>query len=378
VKILVSINSLSAGGAEVFATSLAIALKRAGHDVRLFTYCGAIDDRGIGLEHKLAANGIRHASPKIRRNLLKPMAPMHMVGEIAQFKPDVIHSNLEQSDFFSLLAARLSRHPARLIRTIHNVYASATLPRPAHRFLADNYHTGVACSEAVLAEYPYLGTDGCVIDNGIDLDSLIPTRPKQAVRERLGLSDPAPLLVNVGALAIRNGVLQKGQDIIINALARQRDQPWWMLFLGDGEQRNRLVALADSLGIGHRCRFPGRVDDPASYIHASDLVLMPSRFEGLSIGCIEAACAGKPLIVTDIAAFNPFRGPATRYVPKENVEALAEALRAALASLPALASLAHGERTRYRSAFGIDNVASRYLQLYRADHRQPLAPANPI
>ena len=91
---------------------------------------------------------------------------------------------------------------------------------------------------------------------------------------------------------------------------------------------------------------------------------MPSRFEGLSVAAMEAACAGRPLILSDISAFRAFDGSSTTFVQAESVADLAAAIERVVADKSRFAADAARERSRYRARFAIGTAAGRYLELY--------------
>jgi glycosyltransferase involved in cell wall biosynthesis len=163
---------------------------------------------------------------------------------------------------------------------------------------------------------------------------------------------------------VRSQQLPKAQDIIVKAMAACTDPTFTMVFLGEGEQRSAIQALAATLGVESRCRFPGRVTNPGDYLAACDAVLMPSRFEGLSIGCIEAVCAGKPVIASNIPAFSPFEQPSTLFVEPESIDGLAAGISQLLVRIDHFAAVAVERRPYYREEFDIFTVARRYLDLY--------------
>lgn len=363
MKILHSINSLASGGAEVFVASLAAAQSRDGHQVSVFTYSGALDEKGRALERSLELARVMHHTPRIRRNTAKLAVPIALARTIAWLQPDIVHSHLEQSDVFVWLAARLTRTPFKWARTVHNSQVPS-FPSWVLGRVARSCDISIACSNAVWREYPYLGRSSRVIENGIDVESLVPRRPRQAVRDELGVAQETPLLINVGALELRSGLLQKGQDIALRALATMIDLPWAMVFLGDGAQRNHLERLAGDLGLGGRCIFQGRVAAAVDYLNAADVVVMASRSEGLSIACIEAACIGKPLVVSKLRAFEEFTRPSTRFVTPESPEDLAAGIRFVLDHLNTYEETARHEVSSYRRKFDIRAVARRYLTCY--------------
>lgn len=108
------------------------------------------------------------------------------------------------------------------------------------------------------------------------------------------------LLLSVGRLQKR-----KGHDMAIKALARVADGPLppRYLIVGDGEERSRLAATAEALGVASRVDFVGEVDSALLplYYAASDIFIMPNRsvsgdIEGFGIVFLEAAAAGRPTI----------------------------------------------------------------------------------
>jgi glycosyltransferase involved in cell wall biosynthesis len=365
MKVLQIINSLSSGGAEVFAAGLSIALKKLGCDVEIFTYCGAIDEKGRQLEMELENVGIAHRSPKLRRNLLKPAIPLYLTREIRTFKPDICHSHLEQSDFFLALAETASLKREVKVRTIHNVYAPSVLPSVIHRWLSSSFRANIACGPAVRTEYPYLRTEDIAINNGIQLSRLMAKTDSASIRAKLDVRRHEALFVHIGAFAIRNGELQKAQDVIVQALAKTSAKNYVVAFLGDGERRAAIEKMAEELGVIASCRFLGRVTNPADYIFAADGVLMPSRFEGLSIGCIEAVCAGKPVLASDITAFSPFKKSSTVFVAPNSVQQLTTGIDHFIENIDQLKQFAEEHLADYCNEFDINSVASTYMTCYQ-------------
>lgn len=76
-----------------------------------------------------------------------------------------------------------------------------------------------------------------------------------------------------------------------------------IIFLGDGEGINELIAIADKLGIGDRVTFAGRVSDREeyrSYLIDSDIFLFPSHSEGLPRVLIEAMATGLVCVSSNV------------------------------------------------------------------------------
>jgi glycosyltransferase involved in cell wall biosynthesis len=98
----------------------------------------------------------------------------------------------------------------------------------------------------------------------------------------------------------------KGQDILLKALARIRDQNGGnavrLDFIGGGMSRQYLENMARDLGLSECVRFRGGVPRPVIYQELCDydLLVQPSRYEGFGLSVIEAMAARVPVLVSDL------------------------------------------------------------------------------
>jgi len=93
----------------------------------------------------------------------------------------------------------------------------------------------------------------------------------------------------------------KDLDTLLRALASLRPLVWTLQIVGDGSERRRLHALAQSLGLGRQVRFVGVRDNAAvwSTLRESDLLVLPSRFDGWGAVVNEALMSGTPVVCSD-------------------------------------------------------------------------------
>jgi glycosyltransferase involved in cell wall biosynthesis len=111
----------------------------------------------------------------------------------------------------------------------------------------------------------------------------------------------APLkILFLGKLCERKGVPE-----MLDALAdpRVRDAPWLATLAGHGEIAH-YRAQAQRLGLGERVTFSGWVDseEVSALLAESDLLLLPSYAEGLSMSVIEAFAQGAAVVSTPVGA----------------------------------------------------------------------------
>ncbi len=79
-----------------------------------------------------------------------------------------------------------------------------------------------------------------------------------------------------------------------------------LVCVGDGELRDGLRALGDSLGVSSRVHWMGErsAEEVGELLQAADIFVFPSLWEGFGLAPIEAASVGLPLIVSDIPTFH--------------------------------------------------------------------------
>ncbi len=100
-------------------------------------------------------------------------------------------------------------------------------------------------------------------------------------------------LLCVGKLAY-----EKGYDILIEAVAKLDDN-FFITILGEGGEEESLKKLAKERGVSQKINFIGFVQNPYSYMSQADMLLLPSRYEGLPNVILEAQACGKPAITFD-------------------------------------------------------------------------------
>lgn len=205
-----------------------------------------------------------------------------------------------------------------------------------------------------------------VVRNGVDLARFTPAGDPAAVRAALpALSDAGPrtpLVVCVGRLCP-----QKGQDVLLRAWpAVAAALPAARLVLvGEGPDRARLLATAPP-GV----LLAGSARDTVPWYQAADVVVLPSRWEGMALAPLEAMACGRPVVCTDVSGARESLHPADAgecVVPPGDPAALAAALLRLLADRPlrtaaSLRALAHA-RAHHDVARTAADVADLYARL---------------
>ncbi len=364
MKVLQVINSLSAGGAEVFVTQLSIALKQF-CDVEVFTFYGVLDEKGKVLRKQLDDNRIKLSIPSFTKKGLKKklLCPFQIHKKISEYKPDIVHVHLDQCEFYLFQSELFRKNKAKYIRTIHNIKRSERVPKDFWKSIDNFFDFNVHCSSAASEHYKYMGKIDKYksINNGI----LIPdTGNYYSIKRELKILENEVVFINIGSFSKRLGSFQKGQDLLIEAIAGLPDLKIKIVFVGDGDERERLESVAREGGFQDKLLFVGKVTDPYKYILSSDIMIMPSRFEGLPISVIEAVCAGLPLVSSDIPSLLEFNLNSTIYFKTESVESLQNAIIEAINNIDRLQVSAKMNSLIYQERFNINKVAKEYFDLF--------------
>jgi len=205
-----------------------------------------------------------------------------------------------------------------------------------------------------------------VIYNGVDLDWLDRSRSDNcAVRRRYGLAPGDFVVASAGRL-----VRQKDYPTLLRAMERvARTAPAAKLIIaGGGPLRDDLETLARRLDLQDHLVLTGELPRAQVYelLHAVDLFVMCSRWEGFCNALAEAMAAGKPVIASRVGPLPEVVGDVGRLVPPGSPEALAEAILAlSSAGEEKLRSLARAGRERVEQNFTVQRTAQAYGWLYR-------------
>ncbi|MCI3270493.1 glycosyltransferase [Streptomyces cylindrosporus] len=292
---------------------------------------------------------------------------------VAAVRPDLVHLHSSKAGLAGRLALRgrlptvfqphaWSFFAAERGSPLH--WASVRWERAGSRWA----HRLVCVSEAERADGEAVGVRAryTVVPNGVDLAHFGAARDaeRHAARAGLGVDESTPLAVCVGRLH-----RQKGQDLLLTAWPDiERRVPGARLALvGDGPARAPLEQRAPAT-----VRFAGDVADPRDWYLAADLVVLPSRWEGMALAPLEAMACSCPVIVSDVPGARESLPPGyapTGLVPPGDTRALADAVAALLADREGCRSLGKLARAHVCEQHGVQRVVERMDAVYEAAHR---------
>jgi GT2 family glycosyltransferase/glycosyltransferase involved in cell wall biosynthesis len=291
-------------------------------------------------------------------------------------KPDVVHLHVERANFWLALEALGSG--ARVVQTVHSCFpfsGALRIERRIQRRVLSSLGVDYAAvgPSVALNEWRIFHNSVEIIWNWCDLETFRQTTDadSDAARRALGLHNDDYVLVSVG-----NCSPVKSHECILRAMATA-STPSNVVYLHVGDDSGEAGAtehrLAASLGLGDRARFLGTVEDVWRVLHAADLFVMPSHYEGLSLSAVEAVATGTPTLVT---AVQGLRDVAALSSAIDTVENEAVALSGAIARC--LGRKDRDQRSRDLRAtaerwFSPARGVSQYADLYRSSARASAA-----
>ena len=145
------------------------------------------------------------------------------------------------------------------------------------------------------------GFRSVVVNNGIDQSKFDPARYDRSLRETLGFSADDIII-----LFIARFNTQKQPLTLIRAFEKAvvNNPRLKLLMVGEGEQREEGIRLAGNSTARNEIRFlPFRSDVP-ELLAMADIYVLPSLWEGLPIGLLEAMSMGKPVIASRVDGTN--------------------------------------------------------------------------
>ncbi len=205
-----------------------------------------------------------------------------------------------------------------------------------------------------------------VVPNGVDLEAFTPGPPDAELRSRLRL-DGKFVVLYCGAHGISHAL-----DRILDVAALQRGDPrLQFLFVGEGAEKDALVARAGSLGLGNVTFRPGvpREQVPALY-RTADVCLVPLRDVPLFRSFIpskmfEILACGRPILasVAGEAAEILEASGAAIVVPPEDTGGLSRAVTRLADDLDLRNALAARGRAFAAARYDRRALAARYLRI---------------
>ncbi len=332
MRVLFITPSLGIGGAERLVGSTAARLAGRGHMVavahgRSDTLRGPLDDAGV----PALRLSDRRLGPKTAVAWVRAIR-----GVVASFRPDVLYVH----SVLGAVVARIAAPRTPMLVTVHGIAASDERSAALLLRLVRCRVTAVSAASVDGLRRHRLAPPVDLLPPAIDIAALeaaarrpVAEDPVYHDARLIGVAD-APLPGSPRICCVARQEPEKGVDVLIQAfalVAQLRAEPILHL-VGAGSQTGANEALAASLGVRERCEFAGVLANAAPAFAAADIVVLPSRREGLPVVALEALALSRPVVATRVGGTPAVvrDGETGWLVPPEDPAALAAAIEAAL------------------------------------------------
>ncbi len=372
MKILFIITKSNWGGAQKYVFELAVAAKKAGHDVQVA--CGGTGtysaDLGI-LALKLSAENI----PVIHiKNFLRDMSPLNDLKAwleiyklIHYLKPDVVHSTSSKAGGLGSLAARFC-FTKKIIFTSHGLTVDEVWRPTWQRVLIyiSTWFTLVLAHKSIMIStetyrraksMPGLSHKVELIFNGlVPIDFLSSNEAKKNLSPTISPTD-----FWVGGI----GELHPNKNWHSAILAMKKlPERVHLLIIGKGEEEARLKQLIADNELNGRVHLLGYLDG-AKYLKAFDLFILPSKKEGLPYVLLEAGLASLPTIASDLPGNQDIiDDERTGWLIEPTPDKIAEIIKRATEDEKLRESFGKNLNQTIKTKFSIEQMYKKTLALY--------------
>ena len=356
------------GGTERYVGDLARAQAKAGHDVTVITLdrdvLGVVEGRLPGRELDRGVRIVRLPGFGSGRFAvtLRPDALLRIVR-----RSDVTHLH-DVRFMLGTVGAwnRLGRRPT-VLHTHGLIYGTRAwwrlkqlLSRIYYQPLIAATVTRVICSskadeDRLRAFMPRLASKAVTVENGVDLGPFLSL-------------ERSPM---AGRLAVVGRVTRlKGIDRFLRALPAV-SASWSLVIHGaaEGDEAQRLRAIAEGLGIADRVEFAGpyRTEEEPSLFKTPAAAIFPSTSEAMGMALVDAMAAGVPVLASDIPAHRELLGESspTALIDFDRPDVVAEAIERILRTSEAETSRDAAVLRDAARHFDVGRLAHELDDLYR-------------
>ena len=368
MKILLLMHSLSAGGAERAACTLANFWAASGRDVNIVTLTPVSADfypldRRVGRISLDLAGASHHALHGLWQNVKRVVALRRLLRSL---RPDIALAMMSTPNVLLALAS-LWLPTLQTIGSERCYPPHAALGRLWH-VLRRTLYGRLSAMVALTGECAHWiethtsASRVVVIPNAIAWP--LPDNPPRRTLPRL-CQPQRKLLLAVGRLEP-----VKNFDVLIRAFARlARAFPDWdLIILGEGPERAPLASTIRCMGLVQRVALPGVAGNVAYWYGEADLFALTSRSEGFPNALAEAMAHGVPAVSVDC---NTGPRDIIRHgidgllVPPDDIAALSDALARVMGDATLRGQLA-SRSVEARERFSVANIGQMWETLFLA------------
>jgi len=322
-------------------------------------------DASRSLAPALQAAGVPVTSLEIRGIWNAPGALVRLTRLLRKLQPDIVQSFL----FHANMLGRVAAWRAGVPRVVAGVRVAERrgrwrlrLDRWTDRLVDKHVCVSQAVAEFMHAQAGLPREKLVVIPNAVDMARYANVKPIAA--SELRLPPNRRWVTFIGRLDPQKNLewlIEHAHQWLATAPAHD------LLIVGDGPQRAVLQRLSRHPQIAGRVQLIGWRPEIPGILAASDLLVLPSLWEGMPNVVLEAMASGRPVLASDVEGVRELLGDDPRQlVPPGDTEKWTAGVRTLLTDLPLAAQTGAKNRLRAERVFSPAAMCRAYAELYQS------------
>lgn len=225
----------------------------------------------------------------------------------------------------------------------------------------------IAITKREVSDYESLGVrreNIALIPNGIMIDSFLNFHNDNIFRTRYCI-DSRPIILFIGRL---NRI--KGPDLLIKAFSMIPDDfsNYQLIIAGnDCGFLDELKRITQFHGVDKKTTFLGPIFDKEkiSAYHSADIVVIPSRFDTMTIIALEAAISGVPVLLTKQCDFSELQDAGGGLVVEASIDGLSNGLRILLSKGKELKKMGNCGKEYVLKTYDWAHICKRFIKVFK-------------
>ena len=327
-------------------------LRDLGNEVELLLF----DGTRTAFYEELEQKGIKIHHLGVGGNVYNPLNILKLTEFVNRY--DIIHTHNTACQLFVPIAKMLKGSKAKLVTTEHsanNRRRDKWYLKPVDKWMYNRYKLIICISEKPAENLrKHIGAKESIIvvNNGVDVARfLCPIKDVSQNKSFL-----------VSQVSSFNDA--KDQDTLVKAMKELPDN-YRLQLAGDGIRRPIVEELSNTLGIKDRVDFLGIRTDIPEILKSSDIVVLSSHWEGLSLSSIEGMASGRPFIASDVDGLREVVEGAGILFPHSDYKQLAKEIRQ-LCTNPIHYNVVAQDCQKRAQQFDINTMIEKYNELYES------------
>jgi len=300
IRVLQVVTALDGGGVERMLFNYYRVMNR--NQIQ-FDFIVHSEEKGLLEDHFIQMNSTIFRIPTRQQSLIKNFALTKRIIKRGNY--DAIHVHLDMMSIIPLFLAmifgikiriahsHMATKPKGLLGRFKNKVFSFLIKAFANKLFACGIDAGISRYGLTTIKSNKVK----VINNAIQIsDYKFDESIRQVIRDEYQIENNEILIGHVGRFT-----QQKNHEFIINLFKKiyETNKRTKLMLVGNGELEDEIKLKVEKMGLGNNIIFCGIRDDVNKLMQAMDILILPSKYEGLPVVLVEAQCSGLSCLVSD-------------------------------------------------------------------------------